>query len=756
MNRVCDILLERKLITPEALESYRLEDWAKDEDYPGAAFVGRGYLTEDTLGRAVAAAMGIDFCDLGRTDVDEEIALLISFGLKAQCLAVPIDAARGSITVAMVDPTDLSAVDDLQFVLGRPIAPVVVAYTPWKELLWRIHPNEMSEGLPSDRLTAMLEAEGEGTALLPEGEGAAVSEAPTARLLQQIFEMAIARRASDLHFEPGPSYLLVRARVDGILVDLMQVPRYIQNALGSRIKILAELDIAERRRPQDGRLSVQLGGQSVDLRVSTVPSLHGEKIVLRILDAHAGNFLALDEIGLSERQEDALARVRQSPQGLVLVTGPTGSGKTTTMYGLLRSLQCRSINIVTIEDPVECKIEGVTQIQVQEQIGLTFASLLRNVLRQDPDVVLVGEIRDAETASIAYRAAMTGHLVLSTLHTNDAAGTVTRLADLGIDPSQIESSLLLVVAQRLVRLVCPECRARVEPAPDVRRRFGLGPSESAYQGTGCVACGMTGYRGRTGIYEFLEVKGAVREAIARGKSEGAVREAAHQAGMLPLEAVATDLVREGRTSPEEALRVVSFPEDLQLAACPDCGRTVLPAVDRCPHCDHVATPQERESLRSRPPCRDAAAAQGPAPIALPGKLEVPRILVIDDEEEARRSIVQALEELEYPVEIHSAAGGFEALGKAGFLRPELVLVDVVMPGMDGYQVTARLRENCATASLPVLLLSERGDKKGELRGYRSGADDYLLKPFDPQTLRDRVTRLLERSYGFTPAGESVA
>jgi Tfp pilus assembly pilus retraction ATPase PilT/CheY-like chemotaxis protein len=618
-------------------------------------------------------------------------------------------------------------------------------------------------------------------------------------------------------------------RVDGVLRDYTRVPKWLHGPVVSRLKILAKLDIAERRLPQDGRVNVQYQGRSVDLRVSTLPTHFGEKMVLRVLGGASAP--AIDTLGLAPSQQTLLQSAIQQPQGMILVTGPTGSGKTTSLYALLAWHHRPEVNIVTVEDPIEYQLAGVNQVQVNTKAGLTFASALRSILRQDPDVILVGEMRDHETVEIACQAAMTGHMVLSTLHTNSAVGAVTRMLDLGVDSAVLATSLTMVIAQRLVRRICNDCREEYEPGEAIRNRVGMsGDPTPVYRGRGCASCGGTGFTGRIGIYEIYRPTTAIRKLINDRASEADLRYAARQAGMVPLREDALAKIRAGVTSPDEVLRVVQIDEnevpcpgckaliESDFASCPycrkslktnctGCGQPLRLEWSLCPYCNTNALVQplaeetgekERASMLSapmlddaqfepRPPVHDEndsrpafdlpeeaagpqyigpdldAAVQKAAPTPTPPPAAAPppkpaavdphvgrrplRVLVVDDDPDIRMIVSATLRKMAMPIEVVQAEDGAEAIEKAALATPDLVVLDVMMPRMDGFETCRALRENVRTAFVPILMLTASADQDSRTKGYLIGTDDYMAKPFLPVDLKLRVARLLRRTYG---------
>ncbi len=555
-------LLERvRLVSTQDVEAYRRWRTGAREAYPGEYFVSRSLLTPERLAQALASELDLPFVPFAWVEIDESTARRIPASVARNGLCVPVLEEPGGETVlATGDPLNLRGDQDIEFAVGRPLRRVVTTARDVLEAIARLYPEgretPAAAGAPVEA-DAGAEADGDGTAL---DMGALLGvddpkEGRIASLVQQVLESAIELGASDIHFEPAAKSFDVKGRVDGMLQDMLKLPKDLQENVTSRLKILGQLDIGERRHPQDGRIRISHQRRVFDLRVSTLPSFFGEKVVLRILDPSRIRTLDFASLGFSDGQLELVRRAVECPQGMILVTGPTGSGKTTTLYAALLMARARPVNIITIEDPIEYQVDGITQVQVDARIGFTFASALRSVLRQDPNVVLVGEIRDDETAQTAFRAAMTGHLVLSTVHTNDTVESVARLRDLGLDASVLYSALLLVVAQRLVRLNCRECPEPYDPEPAALARLGLAPGGPYRRGRGCPACRSSGYKGRLGVYEFLPVTGEVRRLIAQDAPLEAIRSAALAGGMVPLREGAVRLVREGRTTVEEALRV---------------------------------------------------------------------------------------------------------------------------------------------------------------------------------------------------------
>jgi type II secretion system protein E len=554
-RRLGQILLDAGLIGPETLQQ-ALDRSRQSRERLGESLVAlRAIATDDVL-RALATQRGLAFLPAGEMPSTLPVLKNLSPKYLREYVACPVSVDGAAVTVATADPTNPVLLDDLRQTLG---ASVRLCVAPPEAILDAIERTYgAGAATPLQRIVEGI-APGEAEAESPEDVSALrdmAFEAPVVRLVNLLIEGALTAGASDIHIEPFEDSLRVRYRIDGLLHDQESPPRRLQAALASRIKLMAEMNIAERRLPQDGRIRVTLTGRRVDIRVSTVPTIHGESIVMRLLD-RAAVFLPFDRLGFSPAAARSFERLIRRPHGVLLVTGPTGSGKTTTLYAALDKINAPDKKIITIEDPVEYQLKGANQIPVRPKIGLTFATGLRHIVRQDPNVIMVGEIRDLETAEIAVQAALTGHLVFSTLHTNDAPGAVTRLQDMGIEPYLVSSVLDGVLAQRLVRRICAQCRA--PHAPDPADLLALGVSDPRgvplYRGAGCDGCRGTGYRGRTGIYELLILSDELRGLILRRAPAGDLRRRALEQGMVGLREDGWAKAREGVTTIEEILRV---------------------------------------------------------------------------------------------------------------------------------------------------------------------------------------------------------
>jgi type IV pilus assembly protein PilB len=580
-------------------------------------------VSEEQVARALAEQWGYPYLDLAAHPPLSEAVAMVPAEVAERHRIVPVMLDGKELLVATSDPIRYEAIHDVSFASGTSVRPVICAPGAIQQSIdehyRRRQPiDELVE--ESARQQDVSAVQIVPTALFDSGPREAVEDvaaqteaAPIVRLVDHLLHTALTLRASDLHLEPGPNGCRLRYRIDGLLCDEQRLPRGVQAQVLSRLKVLARLDIAERRLPQDGSFRIRAQGREIDLRVSVIPLTYGEKIVVRVLDQSAG-LIDLDALGCTAERLEQLHAVLRCTRGMILVTGPTGSGKTTTLYAMVQALNEPLRNIVTVEDPIEYQIPGVNQLQVNAEIGLTFARALRALLRQDPDVILVGEIRDGETAEIACRAAMTGHLVLSTVHTNDAPSTVTRLLDLGVPRYLVASQLIGVIAQRLVRTICPRCRHEAEPPPELMTALRLMPdavrTRRAYVGRGCPHCRNQGYWGRTAIQEVLLLTPPLREQIAAGMSEGALRASALSAGMVSLGNDGLVKVWQGMTTLDEVARVVAADEACE-RFCPVCLTTIQPDFlccsqcgaelqQQCPGCHRPVQPDWRHC----PQCRE--------------------------------------------------------------------------------------------------------------------------------------------------------
>jgi type IV pilus assembly protein PilB len=650
-KKLGECLIQAGLITEDDLQS-ALTEHKRTGERLGAVLVRLNLATERQIAKALAYQLGFPYLNLGETPPDATIVTLIprDVALKRSCVAIRLD--KNLLTVAMADPLLFSLVQDLEFQTGYRIKQVVATRADILEAIAGGYPDKalvkttpMSGQVPAPRARADSLAGHEALARRADEDGgfepvAGLKErseaAPIIDLVDLVVKSAIKAGASDVHVEPMEKGVLIRHRLDGLLKEVMDLPKWVHEGLIARLKIMAGMDIAEKRLPQDGRVRVaNEDGKDIDFRASTLRTLHGEKMVLRVLDQNRG-VPPLEELGFSAAAFNDLKGFLKYQHGMILVVGPTGSGKTTTLCSALTSLKSERTNIITIEDPIEYQLAGINQTQINEKIKLTFASALRSILRQDPDVILVGEIRDQDTARIAMQAAQTGHLVLSTLHTDDAPSAVTRLTDIGVEPFVIASATLGVVAQRLVRRLCGACRRQYTPNSETLRALNISETDAAnipfYRPVGCEACHQTGYKGRIGIYEVMTISDRIRRMISQRAGEDAIREVAQSTGMLTLGDDALAKVKAGVTTAEELLRVVTEVREMRTVcpgcsgpvaldfvacpacgrrlsgACPGCGRTLQPGWTFCPYCARGTEARSERRLRERREQRELPAA----------------------------------------------------------------------------------------------------------------------------------------------------
>ncbi len=575
--RLGDILVSQGVVTPEQLQQ-ALEQQASTRQRLGTILMTQEWATEEEITRARAVQMDVPYVAVGRETPDPFVVALVSFEMAQRCLLLPLslETREGEsverLRVAMVDPWDVEAIDLVQRETRRRIEPLLASEGGLLAALERAYQEsqgDASESQMSDSIAQATLAGTDGAEVTESHEDQDVGEAlrqsdqaPVIRLVNTLFSEAIRRRASDIHIEPRKKDFQIRYRIDGHLQLINTIPRSLLAATTSRIKIMADMDISERRLPLDGRISLRVEGKGVDLRVSTLPTQYGERVVMRILDRSAA-CLGLDQLGFSQSNRTAFEGLITRPHGIILVTGPTGSGKTTTLYAALNALKSPTTNIITCEDPIEYELEGISQSNVNERAGLTFARQLRAILRQDPDVVLVGEIRDQETAEIAFRAALTGHLVLSTLHCNEAAGAASRLLDMGVQPFLIASTLIGAVAQRLVRRLCPHCRQETTPDAGTLALFrhtGLQapPDLRVFEPVGCVQCGKVGMKGRLAVHEVMTVNSRIQRLMMERAETGAIRQAALEGGMVPMLGDGLEKASQGLTTLDDVQRKVGF------------------------------------------------------------------------------------------------------------------------------------------------------------------------------------------------------
>ena len=555
--RLGDLLLSSGVISHEQLER-ALELQKESKERLGDVLVQSGIITEQQLIEALKIQLGVEFVDLTAVPIPVELAKYVPRTLAKKYCVVPVKLVRDTLYLAMSDPLDFIAQEEVKAASRKRVIPMIATHRATEQAISRLYG---SEGTARVIEEMKREAGSAGPDIVPAqlAKDSDSSEgAPTIRFVNSLIERAFAERASDIHLEPQEGEMVVRMRIDGLLRRVLTVPAELQSTVISRLKIMGGMDIAERKVPQDGHAMLRVKGSEIDLRISSMPTVYGEKIVLRLLNK-TSQLLSRDAIGLEGEDLEYYRTLLKNPSGVILLVGPTGSGKSTTMCVMLRDLAREEVNIVTLEDPVEYYIPGVSQCQINEKTGMTFAGGLRAILRQDPDIISVGEIRDGETASIAMRAAITGHLVLSTLHTNDAPSAVDRLRDVGVEPWLISGALRGVVSQRLVRRICPHCKRAYHPASDELALLGLddAPDLVFYKGEGCPDCHHTGYTGRRAVFEILMIDAPLRRLITAGASADELADEARRHGFTTMRERCRDLVLRGETTAEEAARTIS-------------------------------------------------------------------------------------------------------------------------------------------------------------------------------------------------------
>jgi type IV pilus assembly protein PilB len=696
---ITEALLKDKRITREQLRD--AEDKRLGARRPiHEVLIDMGFLSEEDYLKSYSTACSISAYNLDKEKKDPAVLKLLSYKTAKMYGAFPLRLEGRVLVVAMGDPLDLNSKEELETIAEHPIQPILASKTAIGACI-----NEHYQA--NDQIYEILK----NIATLSEGEIADVGgqldstvvidqladdDSPAVQLVSFILSDALKNRVSDIHLEAQESGFVVRERIDGEMKEIATFAKSLHPQIISRIKIMSNLNIAEHRQAQDGRARISADGRDVDLRISIVPTIHGEKAVIRILDFKEAK-IQIKDIGLDPPELELFMRSLSKPNGMILVTGPTGSGKTSTLYAALNHLKLSKKNIVTLEDPVEYMIDGLSQIPVNPIKNITFASGLRSILRQDPDIVLIGEIRDKETADMAAQAALTGRLVFSTLHTKNAASSITRLFDIGLEPYLVASSVVLVVAQRLVKVICGECKTEHAPDPKLLEKYRVHIDELGIQkfhtGKGCRRCRFTGFYGRTAIFEIFEVNDAMRSLIAARASDDELFKEARKIGFKSLAQSGMRRVAQGVTSLEELARVAEVWE-----------------ID------------ERMHQLRRPGANI-------------------RVLAAEDDEGILEVLVSRLEMAGY--EVIKARDGEELVEKALKHHPDIIITDVTMPKMNGFEATSILKKNLETASIPIMILTARQDKESELAGLDAGADDYLCKPFDKDKLIARMKLVLK-------------
>jgi len=731
------------VVTPELVAELR--EKAAPQATLWETLVAQKVVNDEQILTALSTRFRLKIAELDKADPTAKERVPEQVARRYQIL--PFRATDSYLEIATANPFDLDAEKALAFATAREIRMLLLAPSKIAERLDDMYRPEKAvdkllEGMESSAALEHLQDVAPDEITLAASEAEA-SQRPVVRLVDLIISEGILARSSDIHIEPEEGGVAVRYRIDGVLRQVMKIPRQAGLPLISRIKIMSSLDIADRLRPQDGRARVAVNGQPIDLRVSTLPATLGEKVVIRILDSRA-TVKSLDSLGLNTNETEGIKRLLENHEGIILVTGPTGSGKTTTLYSCINQIKSEGVNIVTVEDPVEYRMQGIVQVQVQEKAGLTFASALRSILRQDPNVVLIGEIRDRETAQIAVQASLTGHLVLSTLHTNDASNAVTRLVDIGVEAYKIAAALRGVLAQRLMRTICPTCKEVWMETPADRLGKWVPKGTPLYRAAGCPDCAMTGYRGRFSIVEVLTVTPEVERRIASGETAEHIAGAARRGGMKGLWESGLEHVLRGESTLDELTRVVDIPQDDErppaAAAAPRRPGGGVSQPQLAPHAGAVLAPEPTadalvehfELLEELAPPRRSG----------PHGLPAVKVLLVDDEDSLRKVMRDLLERDGY--DVAEARDGVQALDQIDRVGPDIIVLDLNLPGLDGYGVLSHLRSRPATAAIPVIVLTAKGDEDNEVRVFELGADDFLTKPFRARALSARLEAVLGR------------
>jgi type IV pilus assembly protein PilB len=724
-KRLGEILQEAGLVSEEQIQK-ALKIASQTGKRIGKILIEMEWVSELDICQTLSKQLGIPMVSLKNKKIDPKVLGLLPAKLCFKRRLVPLIVKDRSLVIAMNNPIDYEAMDEVSFASGHRVRATVALEQEILDVLVRSYPpdedymEDAETGEYRVDLINVIEEIGDPGDISPEKLEKAAKGGVIRQLTNGVILNAVRKRASDIHIEPQEDDVAVRYRIDGMLRDIMAFDKSAQAAVVSRIKIMASLDITIRAKPQDGSSRVRIGENVYDLRVSLLPTFYGEKVVIRILESQGA--MALAGLGMREKDLEEFERLLSMPQGLILVTGPTGSGKTTTLYAVLQRLLSPEINIVTIEDPIEYSVHGINQVQVNPARGLTFAKGLRSLLRQDPNVVMIGEIRDLETATIALQAAQTGHLVLSTLHTNDAVGAVTRLKDIGIEPYVIAASLIGVVAQRLVRKIHEPCSAVTEVTSTLLSRFGGSSFHEFKKGKGCLECQGTGYKGRVGIYELLVIDDEIGTLISERAVDREILQGARRSGMKSMTEDGFEKAGRGMTTLEELMRTAPPSDTSPIGSLPSRPKTEKPV-------EHPPDPQVSLSEKGERP---------------PSAIRRDRIMIVDDDEAIRRYAGKVLESEYY--EVIPVENGKDALNRIFENPPDLVLVDYKMPEMNGLEFIEKLKNHSHLSRIPTIMLTSTDTEETEIQALNVGADDWIQKPIHKARLLARIKRLLKSKY----------
>ncbi|MDP8263206.1 MAG: ATPase, T2SS/T4P/T4SS family [Candidatus Ancaeobacter aquaticus] len=709
MKTLVETLIEKGLITEDQLRE------AKDKQIGAKKplhelLVDMGFIEEKAFMEVLSSMYNFRIVDLENEEIDEEgVAKILPYEKAKHYGVFPVRVEDDVFVLAMSNPLDMVALEDIRLISNMEIKPLLCSKGDITEHIERYYHSDeiiydLFEHMVGDVNLDVVD-DNKNHKKLFEIEAFKEKQGPVVKLVNMVISDAVRGRASDIHIEPGRETSRVRYRVDGDLSDVMKIPSKLHKYVVSCIKVMAEMNVAESRKPQDGRAKVYVNGKNIDLRISMIPIHFGEKAVMRLLDPTEAK-VGLDNLGFSKHELQLFKKSISKPQGIILVTGPTGSGKTSTLYAALNYMKSDAKNIITIEDPIEYLVDGVNQMQVNPVIDVTFANGLRSLLRQDPNVILVGEIRDRETADIAFRSSLTGHLVLSTLHTNNTVMAITRLLDIGLEPYLIASSLNMIAAQRLIKVVCFHCREEYEPEKELIKKFSKYIDEykikEYYRGKGCQWCNYKGFLGRTAMLELLVIDEKIRKLISDNSGEEIILKTAVRHGMKLLAESGFEKVAQGLTTIEEVARITEVVETEE-------------------------DPLISEAVKTE---------------EVPDSRDKQKILIADDEDHILMMLESRFNNAGF--DVVKARNGREAVEIAFREKPDLIVMDVSMPEMNGFEATKMLRSKLETAVIPILMLTAKKDVESELKGIDAGADDYVAKPFDGDRLLARIKMLLRR------------
>ena len=728
---LANALVYYQVMAPGLLEELAIRH--SEERYIYSLLTKNNYLDETEIKSFVETALQISPVNLDKVDAEKDVLEVIPEEVCSRYNLLPLQMNETHMAVAFSNPFNLDAENEIEYLTRKYVKKFFAPVATIKQKISEYYS-------PEKIISAFVDTKGKQLNIKFEGDTSINNDSPVVRLVNQIISDSLSKKVSDIHIEPKEKSVLVRFRIDGVLRNELEVPRSIHSSLISRIKIVSNLNIAETRKPQDGKAKVIIEDTDIDLRVSILPTSYGEKVVIRLLDRRNAN-VSFEEMGIQGENFTKLEKCFQFKQGMVLVTGPTGSGKSTTLYAAINRIRSTTNNILTIEDPIEYRFDGINQVQVNEKAGVTFASALRSFLRQDPDVILVGEIRDNETAEISVQASLTGHLVLSTLHTNDTFTTITRLKDMGVDKFKITEALQAIIAQRLVRTLCPYCKKEVaekdidEKLYSILKSFGSTPT--VYEPKGCAKCGYMGYKGRIGVYEILILDDLLKDMIANEVSINVMRQTARGNGFKNLFQDALHLVAKGLTDYNEVVRVVNpafgrknnagnaTPQKIVTKPA-DTELKIEVPVDETKEPEKKAVETDSKMVKGQETLKRKA-----------------RILITDDAPQTRLLVTRILQKMT-KWEALEAEDGEQALEMIKKEKPDLLILDIMMPNMDGYELLQELKSTPSLSDIPVLIFTALKTPTSEQKVYELGADGFLVKPIEPKRMVEQIRKTLER------------